>query len=125
MDTGAPLLPSRLFSEGVTPFVERARAGRQNFSLLELGSVHGLYTLALARQFRSATLLALEPNRTVRRWFDHSDVPSADGGHVLTSKRGYFPPVVSAGVEGALRPRIRRAHAAAARRGEFSLGGGM
>ena len=85
MDTDAPLLPPRLFSEGVAPFVERARAGRQNFSLLELGSVHGLYTLALARRFRSATLLALEPNRTVRRSFDHSDVPSRDAGHVRTA----------------------------------------
>ena len=62
----APLL----FESAVLPFVERARAGRQNFSLLEIGSWSGLYSLEIASRYPSSTLLVIEPNRTL--WEAHT-----------------------------------------------------
>ena len=64
------LLPEYVFTHGVLPFVERS--GRQNFSLMEVGSWNGLYGLELAARFPRSTLLALEPNRSV--WERHTSL---------------------------------------------------
>ena len=62
------LLPQRVFTEAVLPFVERA--GKQNFSLIEVGSWNGVYSLELAARYARSTLLVLEPNRSV--WEQHT-----------------------------------------------------
>ena len=64
------LLPEYVFTHGVLPFVERS--GRENFSLMEVGSWNGLYGLELAARFPRSTLLALEPNRSV--WERHTSL---------------------------------------------------
>ena len=80
---GSDLLQAhRIFNDGVLPFVRRASAGRQNFSLAEVGSTHGLFSLPLAARYPHASLLVLEPNRTI--WMDHSSLAmSATQPHVL------------------------------------------
>ena len=55
-------------TEAVLPFVERA--GKQNFSLIEVGSWNGVYSLELAARYARSTLLVLEPNRSV--WEQHT-----------------------------------------------------
>ena len=62
------LLPQRVFTEAVLPFVERA--GKQNFSLIEVGSWNGVHSLELAARYARSTLLVLEPNRSV--WEQHT-----------------------------------------------------
>ena len=59
------LLPQRVFTEAVLPFVERACGGLHNFSLMEHGSWGGAYALELSRSYPRSTLIALEPNRTI------------------------------------------------------------
>ena len=50
------LLPQRVFTEAVLPFVQRA--GKQNFSLLEVGSWNGAHMHTLTRlRMHTARLL--------------------------------------------------------------------
>ena len=44
--------------------------GGDNFSLLELGSWSGLYSLELSARYPRSTIVAIEPNRTV--WSRHA-----------------------------------------------------
>ena len=70
------LLPSVLFERAVLPFVQKVHLGRggdgdrfPSFSLLEVGSWSGLYSLELAKHFPRATLVAVEPDRVL--WRQH------------------------------------------------------
>ena len=61
---------SILFEKAVLPFADDVRAGKRTFSLVEHGSWSGLFALALSAQHPQATLIAIEPNRSL--WAQHA-----------------------------------------------------
>ena len=71
------LLTPHLFNDAVLPFVQRVRnlRGADNFSLVELGSWSGLYSLELATRYPRSTLVAIEPDRSI--WARHATLARA------------------------------------------------
>ena len=77
-DESLPLAPGRILHAAILPWLlgtndDNARflASRtQSFSLLEVGSSHGLYALELAARFPNGSFVHLEPNGTA--WEAHT-----------------------------------------------------
>ena len=60
---------SLIFEHVVLPFVDRIRAGKPTFSLLEHGSWHGLFSIAVGTEHPRGTIVMLEPSQSM--WSEH------------------------------------------------------
>ena len=65
-----PLAPERVLGTAILPWLHRALGERSTFSLLEVGTFNGLYSLELAARYPNATVVHLEPNGTL--WEPHA-----------------------------------------------------
>ena len=65
-----PLAPERVLGTAILPWLHRALGERSTFSLLEVGTFNGLYSLELAARYPNATVVHLEPNGTA--WEAHT-----------------------------------------------------